>query len=89
MDANQEERKAEMKTVQQKIDANNEKFEVLRDTFVSRTDVHQERMMACPGKTKATDLGANSAKLQSVAEHREVPKEHAAVKPVKRTEEAA
>jgi hypothetical protein len=34
---------AEMKAMQQKMDANNENFEVLRDTIVSHTDAHQAR----------------------------------------------
>jgi hypothetical protein len=37
---------------------------VLRDTLVSWMEAHQERMMACPGKTEATVLGANSAELR-------------------------
>jgi hypothetical protein len=46
-------------------------------------DAHQETIMACLGKTEATDLKASPEEIQSVSKHREVPKEHAAVKPVR------
>jgi hypothetical protein len=35
--------------------------------------------MACLGKTEVTDLEANPEEMESEAEYREVPKEHAAV----------
>jgi FtsZ-binding cell division protein ZapB len=33
-----------------RIEANNEKFEVLWDTLISQVDAHQERMMVYLGK---------------------------------------
>lgn len=58
-------------------------------SLVSRMDPHQERMMGCLGKTGVTDLKAIPEKNQSEAEHREVPKARAAVKPVGSIEESA
>jgi hypothetical protein len=43
---------------------------------------NQERMMTYLGKTENTALEANSEELEILAEHRKVPKENAAVKPV-------
>jgi hypothetical protein len=79
---NQEEMKAQMVSLISRIENNNEKFEVLRDNLVSCMDAHQESMMACLGKTKATDLEANPEEMQSGAKHEKVPKKHTAVKPV-------
>jgi hypothetical protein len=45
-------------------------------------DVHQERMMACLGKTEATDLETNSEEIETEAKHEKVPNERAAVTPV-------
>jgi FtsZ-binding cell division protein ZapB len=43
--------KHEMLTrMEAKIEADNEKFEVLWDTLISQMDAHQERMMVCLGK---------------------------------------
>jgi hypothetical protein len=36
-----------------KIEDNSEKFEISRDTLVSRRDAHQEATRACVGKTEA------------------------------------
>jgi hypothetical protein len=70
MDANQREMKK----------GNNEKFEILRDTLVSRMGAHQDRMMACLGHTEATDLEVNSAESEFVAEDQKALKEEAAVR---------
>jgi FtsZ-binding cell division protein ZapB len=56
MDANQAEKKTNQEMLARmevKIEANNEKFEVLPDTLISQMDVHQERMMVCLGKMEA------------------------------------
>jgi hypothetical protein len=93
MKANREQMMAKIKTemetnqemlarMEARIEADNEKFEVLRDTLVSRMYAHQERTMTCLVKTEVTALEANSVELESAVEHREVPKEHAIVKPV-------
>jgi FtsZ-binding cell division protein ZapB len=75
MKGDQEERKAEMKTndkmlvrMEAKIEADNEKFEVLQDTLVSQIDAHQERIMACLGKMEAQLWGKFSlVRVRSVA----------------------
>jgi hypothetical protein len=74
---------AKMDAMQQKIDANNEKFKVLQDALISLMDAHQERMMVCLGKTEATGLEANPEEKENVPVHWEVPKEEATVKPVR------
>jgi hypothetical protein len=74
--------KAQIASLVSRIENTNENFEVLRETLVSCIDTHQVRMMACLGKTEATDLEANPERMQSEAEHQKVPKEQAAVKPV-------
>jgi hypothetical protein len=51
-------------------------------SLVSRRDAHEEGMMACLGKMEVMDLKANPEEIQSEAEHQEVPKEQATVKPV-------
>jgi hypothetical protein len=61
-------------------------LKTLKEKLVARNaelDAHHERMMACLGKTDVTDLKANPEEMQSESEHREVPKEYAAVKPVR------
>jgi hypothetical protein len=60
-----------LKTLKVKLDAKN-----------AQLDARHERMMACLGKTEATDLKVNPEEMQSEAEYRDVPMEHAAVKPV-------
>jgi hypothetical protein len=81
IDTNLKEMNEQMRArLKAKIEDNNEKFEVLCCTVVSRMDAHQERMMACLGQMEATDLEVNSTELESLAEHQEVPKEHAALK---------
>jgi peptidoglycan hydrolase CwlO-like protein len=82
MDDGQEQMKAQMASFASRIEDNNEKFEVLRDALVSRTDALQERIMACLRKTEAKDLEKSPEEKESVAEHQEVAKGHAAVKPV-------
>jgi hypothetical protein len=77
MKADREEILAE---IEARIAAENKKFEVLQNTFLSRMDVHHERMMVCLGKTEAKDLEANSEETQSEAVNWEVPKEVASVK---------
>jgi hypothetical protein len=77
-----EEMKAQMASLVSRIEDNNEKFEVLRDILISQMDALQERIMACLGKTEATDLKANPEEMQSKAEHQDVPKEQVVVKPV-------
>jgi hypothetical protein len=83
MDGRQEEMKAQMASLVSRIEDSNEKFKVFRDALVSWMDVHQERMMAFLGKTEATDLEANLEEIESETEHEKVPKEDAAVKPVR------
>jgi hypothetical protein len=51
-------------------------------SLISWVDAQQERMMACLGRMEAMDLEANPEEKESEAEHREVPKEDEAVKPV-------
>jgi hypothetical protein len=41
---------------------------------------HNERMLACLGKTEVTDLKTTDEEMESETEHREVPKEGAVVK---------
>jgi hypothetical protein len=48
-------------------------------SLVSDLDPRHERLMACLGKTKPTDLEASPQEMQSKVEHKEVPKEHASV----------
>jgi hypothetical protein len=66
----------EMKAVQEqmlvKLDARN-----------AELGAHHERMVACLGKTEATELKAKPEENESIAEQQEVPKEDAVVKPVK------
>jgi hypothetical protein len=52
-------------------------------TLLSRIDAQHERLIAWLGTTEPADLEANPEEMQSEAEHREVPKKHAAVKPVR------
>jgi hypothetical protein len=64
-DANLKEMKEQMLArLDAKIEDNNEKFEVLQGTLVSRMGALQERMLACLGQTKATDLEVDSAELR-------------------------
>jgi hypothetical protein len=76
MKADQEEMLTKMEA---SIEDENEKFELLRNTLVSRMDAHHGGMMACLGKTEVTDLEANPEEMQSEAVNSEVPKEDAVV----------
>jgi hypothetical protein len=54
----------------------------LMASLVSRMGAHQERIMACLGKMDDMDLKANPEEKESKAVHKEVSKEHTAVKPI-------
>jgi FtsZ-binding cell division protein ZapB len=69
MEDRQKNLKAHMASVASRTEDNNEKFEVLRDTLVSRMDSHQERLMGCLGKTETTDLEANPKEIEFETEH--------------------
>jgi hypothetical protein len=77
-----------LKTMQEKKytnrEANQEEMRASHKEMMAILDAHHERMMACLGKTEATDQKTNPEENESVAELQEVPKEHAEVKPVKR-----
>jgi hypothetical protein len=79
IDANQEKADANRKTGReerkQEIKAGLEQMAFL----ISRMDAHQERIMACLGKTSAIDLKTNPEERESKAMHEEVPTEHTAV----------
>jgi hypothetical protein len=49
------------------------------EEMMAKLDAHHEMKMACLKKTEATDFEANLEDMESGAEHREVPEEHAAV----------
>jgi hypothetical protein len=55
-------------------------YEKMVARLEARLDAHHERVMTCIGKMEATAWEADSAELESLAEHREVPKEHSTVK---------
>jgi hypothetical protein len=76
MDADLEEIKIERKARQEELRAI---MKAQMASLVFQMDSHHEKIMACLGMTEATDLKANPEKMQSKAEHREVPKGHAAV----------
>jgi hypothetical protein len=57
-----------------RLEAENEKFEVSRNTLASR-----KGLMVCLGKTEATYFEANPEETQYEVVHREIPKENAAV----------
>jgi hypothetical protein len=57
-----EEMLAKMKALQGKMD-------VAHEEMLAMLDIHHERMMACLGKTEATDLEANPEENESVTEH--------------------
>jgi hypothetical protein len=80
MDADREQRKADIKAMHQKMDAMQEEMRVGHEEMMAKLDAHHERMVACLGKTEATDLKANPEEVKPETVHREVPKEEAAVK---------
>jgi G:T/U-mismatch repair DNA glycosylase len=57
------------------VKTNQEEYEPRLASLLSRMDVQHKTMMA-------HGLGGNPEEMKSKAEHQEVPKEHAAVKPV-------
>jgi hypothetical protein len=59
------------------------KVEAKQVRMMARMDYWLEKIEACLGKTEATNLDANPEEIESKAMHEEVPKEEAAVKPVK------
>jgi hypothetical protein len=83
MDANL----AEMNT---KMDANQAararmeaKLDASHKNMMAMLDVHHERIIAPLGKMEATDFKANPEEIESVMEQQEIPKEEAAVMPVR------
>jgi hypothetical protein len=75
MRAAQEEMKAGYKKMtarlEAKIVANYTRTEVNHEEMMAKLYAHHEMMMACLGKTEATDLEENPEKIQSEAVHRE------------------
>jgi hypothetical protein len=84
-EADLEERRAERKDDREEmlaamdanVKANQEEVKAHMASFVFRIDAQRERMMAWPRRTEA-----NPEEMQSEAERRVIPKEHATVKPV-------
>jgi hypothetical protein len=66
--------------LQEQMDAYQAKIDTAHEERMVKLDAHHERIMSCLGKMEATDLKANPEEMQSEVEHREVPKEEAAVK---------
>jgi hypothetical protein len=68
MDVNQREIIEDMTAWRKEMETNQEKI-----------DANHERIMACLGKTEATDLEVSPEELVSRAQHQEVPKKDTAV----------
>jgi hypothetical protein len=98
MGANLKEIKEDIKTNQARANTNQKEIRIgqklLKEEMLAKMETNQERMMdkmdlqpvkleACLGKTGATDLETNPEEIESEAEHKEVPKEEAAVKTVR------
>jgi predicted HAD superfamily phosphohydrolase len=59
------------------------KLDAYHKRMMTKMDSWLEKIEACLGKMKATDLEAYPAEIESEAEHEEVPNEEAAVKTVR------
>jgi hypothetical protein len=73
------------------MDAHHESMRASVNAWHEEMKADWEVTEACLEEMKACldSKVPNSEEMQSRVEHREIPKEHTAVKPVKRTEEAA
>jgi hypothetical protein len=71
VDVNLKEIKEDIKTNKARIEANHE--------MMVKLDAHHEMLMACIGKTEATDLEANQEEMEFGTENRKFPKELVAV----------
>jgi hypothetical protein len=85
---------AKVKTIQEMMDDRQEKMKVQvgsltfqnnvnQEKLMAKMDAQLEKMVACPGKTEATDLEATPEEIESEVIHKEVPKEKATVKTVR------
>jgi hypothetical protein len=72
----------QMTGLQATLGSHHERLLAMQRKMIGKMDACHERIMACLGRTEATDLVANPEEKESVPEHRVVPKEQAAVKPV-------
>lgn len=56
-----------------------EKMAAAHKEMITHLDAAHKRRMSCLGNMEVTDFKANPEEMQAKVEHREVPKEHAAV----------
>jgi hypothetical protein len=76
------ERKVDQEEMLARVDAIQEKLDANHEDIMAEQRPWQKEMKANPEPRKAMDLEANPGEKESGAVHEEVPKEHAAVKPV-------